>query len=117
MWKAWDAEDPAAADEICRRTRRRPRRLDAGAGAAHASGVWDDLAACESGGDWSINTGNGYYGGLQFSGSTWLSYGGGESASRADQASRDVEIAVRRAGPQRRRVQRLAELRGNLGLL
>ena len=58
------------------------------------AGVWDDLADCESGGNWSINTGNGYSGGLQFSGSTWLNYGGGEFAERADQASRDEQITV-----------------------
>jgi hypothetical protein len=40
------------------------------------SGVWDQLAQCESGGNWSINTGNGYYGGLQFSLGTWQAYGG-----------------------------------------
>jgi hypothetical protein len=62
--------------------------------AAQPSGVWDDLAACESGGNWTIATGNGYFGGLQFSGSTWRKYGGGEFAERADQASRDEQIAV-----------------------
>lgn len=41
---------------------------------------WDKLAQCESGGNWAINTGNGYYGGLQFSYGTWLAYGGGEFA-------------------------------------
>ncbi len=40
------------------------------------AGVWDKIAACESGGNWSINTGNGYYGGLQFSAATWKSVGG-----------------------------------------
>jgi hypothetical protein len=48
-----------------------------GAGAANADSVnWDAIAACESGGNWSINTGNGYYGGLQFSPSTWRANGG-----------------------------------------
>ncbi|WP_137120702.1 transglycosylase family protein [Segeticoccus rhizosphaerae] len=65
-----------------------------GAGAAHASGVWDRVAACESGGNWSINTGNGFYGGLQFTSSTWLGYGGGAYASRADLASKSAQIAV-----------------------
>jgi uncharacterized protein YabE (DUF348 family) len=55
---------------------------------------WDAVAACESGGNWSINTGNGYYGGLQFSGSTWLSNGGGVYASRADLASKAEQIAI-----------------------
>jgi len=56
--------------------------------------MWDRVAACESGGNWSINTGNGYYGGLQFSYSTWLAYGGGDFAQRADLASRAEQITV-----------------------
>ncbi|WP_342783587.1 resuscitation-promoting factor [Rudaeicoccus suwonensis] len=60
---------------------------------AHAA-MWDRIAACESGGDWSINTGNGYYGGLQFSASTWLANGGGQFAARADLASRAEQITV-----------------------
>jgi uncharacterized protein YabE (DUF348 family) len=56
--------------------------------------MWDRVAQCESGGNWSINTGNGYYGGLQFSASTWLAYGGGDFASRADLASRAEQITV-----------------------
>ena len=64
------------------------------AGPAQASSVWDAVAACESGGNWSINTGNGYYGGLQFSQSTWVAYGGARYAWRADQASREEQIAV-----------------------
>ncbi|SFF71868.1 Transglycosylase-like domain-containing protein [Blastococcus tunisiensis] len=55
---------------------------------------WDAVAQCESGGNWSINTGNGYYGGLQFSSSTWLGYGGGSYAPRADLATREQQIAV-----------------------
>ena len=63
--------------------------------ASAADGVtWDALAQCESGGDWAINTGNGYYGGLQFSASTWQAFGGGAYASRADLASREEQIAV-----------------------
>ena len=56
--------------------------------------TWDSLAGCESGGNWSINTGNGYYGGLQFSASTWTAFGGGAYAPRADLASREQQIAV-----------------------
>lgn len=56
--------------------------------------TWDRVAACESGGNWHINTGNGYYGGLQFAASTWRSYGGGAYASRADLASKGAQIAV-----------------------
>ena len=55
---------------------------------------WDGVAACESGGNWAINTGNGFYGGLQFDSGTWLSNGGGAYASRADLASRAEQIAV-----------------------
>ena len=53
--------------------------------------VWDKLAQCESGGNWSINTGNGYYGGLQFSLSTWREYGG---KGYPHQASRDEQIRI-----------------------
>lgn len=56
--------------------------------------VWDSLAQCESGGDWSINTGNGFSGGLQFTPSTWHAYGGGEYAADASQATREQQIAV-----------------------
>ena len=63
----------------------------AGNAEAAPSSVWDSVAACESGGNWSINTGNGYYGGLQFSGSTWRGYGGDGSAP---DASREAQITV-----------------------
>ena len=70
----------------------------AGIGAANsasaAGNVWDSVAACESGGNWSINTGNGYYGGLQFSSSTWRGYGGAQFAARADLASKSAQITV-----------------------
>ncbi|GAA1474538.1 DUF3235 domain-containing protein [Corynebacterium felinum] len=55
---------------------------------------WDRLAQCESGGNWAINTGNGYHGGLQFAPSTWRGFGGGEFAPYAYQASREQQIAV-----------------------
>ena len=61
---------------------------------AATSRTWNRLAECESGGNWHINTGNGYYGGLQFTSGTWLAYGGGKFARRADLASRDQQIAV-----------------------
>ncbi|WP_368397061.1 transglycosylase family protein [Streptomyces sclerotialus] len=57
-------------------------------------GVWDRIAACESGGKWNINTGNGYYGGLQFSASTWREFGGHAYAPSAHQAGRAEQIAV-----------------------
>ncbi|CCK31172.1 peptidoglycan-binding protein [Streptomyces davaonensis JCM 4913] len=65
-----------------------------GNAAAADGGVWDRIAQCESGGNWHINTGNGYYGGLQFSASTWSAYGGGAYAATADRASKDQQIAV-----------------------
>jgi uncharacterized protein YabE (DUF348 family) len=55
------------------------------------SGAWDRIAQCESGGNWHANTGNGYYGGLQFSLSTWRAYGG---PSRPDLVSREQQIAI-----------------------
>lgn len=63
---------------------------------AHAasSETWDALAQCESGGDWDINTGNGYYGGLQFAASTWREFGGLKYAERADLASREEQILI-----------------------
>lgn len=63
------------------------------AGAATVA-QWDQVAACESGGDWSINTGNGYYGGLQFSQQTWNGFGGQQYAPSADQATKEQQIAV-----------------------
>ncbi|WP_445154952.1 ubiquitin-like domain-containing protein [Arthrobacter sp. Hor0625] len=56
--------------------------------------MWDKIAQCESGGNWSINSGNGYYGGLQFDIQTWLGSGGGAYASNASQASKAQQIAV-----------------------
>lgn len=58
------------------------------------SSVWDDLARCESGGNWGINSGNGYYGGLQFSHATWHGYGGGEFAEYPHEATREEQIVV-----------------------
>jgi len=66
----------------------------AGNSVAADGGVWDRIAQCESGGNWHINTGNGYYGGLQFSAGTWRAYGGTAYAPTADQASRSAQIAV-----------------------
>ncbi|GGY01336.1 transglycosylase family protein [Streptomyces minutiscleroticus] len=65
-----------------------------GGAAATDGGVWDRIAQCESGGNWHINTGNGFYGGLQFTPSTWRAYGGGAYAASAHQASRAQQIAV-----------------------
>ncbi|WP_435858701.1 transglycosylase family protein [Streptomyces pathocidini] len=67
-----------------------------GATSASAASVdtWEKVAQCESGGNWSINTGNGYYGGLQFSQSSWKAAGGTQYAARADLATKDQQIAV-----------------------
>lgn len=69
-------------------------RSSAAAPAVAGGSVWDSIAACESGGNWAINTGNGFQGGLQFTPSTWAGYGGTAYAPSADQASREQQIAV-----------------------
>ncbi|MGW0995523.1 transglycosylase family protein [Streptomyces sp. NPDC002523] len=67
-----------------------------GAASAHAADgtTWDKVAECESGGSWSADNGNGYYGGLQISHEDWVKYGGTRYAENADQASRSQQIAV-----------------------
>jgi murein DD-endopeptidase MepM/ murein hydrolase activator NlpD len=70
-----------------------PLTLTGTAEAADVS-VWDKVAKCESTNNWSINTGNGYYGGLQFTQSTWEAYGGLKYAARADLATKAEQIAV-----------------------
>ena len=82
-------------------TKKRPTTTTSTSGSTSGAGInlaraamWDSIAQCESGGNWSINTGNGYYGGLQFLTSTWLSSGGGDFAPRADLASRAEQITV-----------------------
>ena len=64
------------------------------ASSAQASTVWDRVAACESGGNWSINTGNGYYGGLQFSDRTWDGFGGERYAPTANRATKAQQITI-----------------------
>ena len=72
--------------------------------------VWDRLAQCESGGNWAINTGNGYYGGLQFSLGTWRAYGGTGLPSQHQPRDADRH---RHQGPRRLgRVRRLAGVCG-----
>ncbi|MFD7628663.1 transglycosylase family protein [Streptomyces sp. NPDC059851] len=68
--------------------------MTAGTASAATASEWDRVAQCESGGNWSINTGNGYYGGLQFSASTWAGYGGKAYAPQAHQASKAQQIAI-----------------------
>ena len=74
-------------------TKEKVEKVVAAPATNYASGgtVWDSLAQCESGGNWAINTGNGYYGGLQFNLGTWQSYGG---TGYPHQASRETQIAV-----------------------
>src|SRR6185312_6546446 len=70
--------------------------LLAAAPAANAApdSVWDRVAQCESSGNWNINTGNGFFGGLQFTSSTWRAFGGAQFAGSANQASREQQIIV-----------------------
>lgn len=77
--------------------------------------IWDEIAQCESTGNWHINSGNGYYGGLQFNIPTWLSNGGGQYAPRADLATREQQIAVAELVRSRRGLQPW-ECAGKLGL-
>ncbi|MEV0701103.1 transglycosylase family protein [Saccharopolyspora sp. NPDC050389] len=71
-----------------------PKVVRVGGKQPPSSGVWDKLVQCEAGGNWAINTGNGYYGGLQFNKSTWDAYGGDQYAPYPHQASREQQIAV-----------------------
>lgn len=86
------APAPAApkAATAAPRAQAAPKPAPAPAVASAGSGVWDQLAKCESGGNWAINTGNGYYGGLQFSLSSWKAVGG---SGYPHQASRDEQIS------------------------
>ena len=90
-------ETAAAAAQATQGGGGRAAAYSGGTRAADYSGggtAFDSIAQCESGGNWATNTGNGYYGGLQFSQSTWESAGGLDYAPRADLASRDQQIAV-----------------------
>ncbi len=91
------AEAAEAAARAARRSSSSGSGYSGGGRAADYSGgstSYDAIAQCESGGNWSTNSGNGYYGGLQFLQSTWEGAGGLEYAPRADLASRDQQIAV-----------------------
>ncbi len=68
--------------------------VTAGQAQAASDNVWDQVANCESGGNWSTNTGNGFHGGLQFTSSTWRSFGGTQFAPTAHQATREEQIAI-----------------------
>jgi len=66
----------------------------AGQAGAATDREWDQVAHCESGGNWAINTGNGYHGGLQFTQGTWAAHGGGQYAPSAQMATKEEQIAV-----------------------
>jgi len=68
--------------------------VTAGQAQAAPDNVWDRVAQCESGGNWGISTGNGFQGGLQFTQSTWRSFGGNQFASTANRASREQQIVI-----------------------
>jgi hypothetical protein len=78
--------------------------------------TWDRLAMCESSGNWAANTGNGYYGGLQFSLATWQGYDGTEFAAYPHQATREEQIAVAERLYARRGFQPWPACRAELGL-
>lgn len=86
LWEKWYGEDPDAAMEFAL-SQPPPAEPQAVSG----NSVWDRLAQCESGGNWSINTGNGYSGGLQFLPSTWRANGG---SGMPHQNSREEQIRV-----------------------
>jgi LysM repeat protein len=71
-----------------------PVQATSAAPASSGGANWAAIAACESGGNWSANTGNGFYGGLQFTQQTWLAYGGGQYAASANLASPAQQVAV-----------------------
>lgn len=73
----------------------------AGHASAATDGEWDKVASCESGGNWAINTGNGFYGGVQFDQNTWERSGGLRYAARADLATREEQIAIATVTQQR----------------
>ncbi|SHN11454.1 LysM peptidoglycan-binding domain-containing protein [Actinacidiphila paucisporea] len=87
---------PATAHAALGTPAEQPRQAAAGA-VERARSVWDDLAMCESSGDWHINSGNSFYGGLQFWQPTWVMFGGLKYARRADLAAPEQQIAVAEA--------------------
>ncbi|MCG6500342.1 transglycosylase family protein, partial [Kitasatospora sp. A2-31] len=68
--------------------------VTANAASAAPASVWDKVAQCEATGNWAINTGNGFYGGLQFTSSTWAAFGGTAYAPQAHQATKAQQIAI-----------------------
>jgi uncharacterized protein YabE (DUF348 family) len=91
--------EKVTSEPVTRRVRVGTKSSDGNTGSTEGldlsrADMWDRIAACESSGNWSINTGNGYYGGLQFDSQTWLGAGGGDYAPRADLATREQQITV-----------------------
>lgn len=68
--------------------------VTATASSAAPASTWDKVAQCEATGNWSIDSGNGFYGGLQFTSSTWAAFGGTQYASQANQATAAQQIAI-----------------------
>lgn len=92
------AAQPTAPAQTKTKPTQQPVATRSAAPASAGAGVWDRLAACESGGNWAINSGNGYYGGLQFSLSSWRAVGGSgypHQASKAEQISRAEMLKAR----------------------
>ena len=85
---------PAASASAPQAEPAAPVQATSAAPASSGGANWSAIAACESGGNWSANTGNGFYGGLQFTQQTWLAYGGGQYAASANLASPAEQIAV-----------------------
>ena len=83
-----------AAVSVTQATPSAAASVSTAAPASSGGANWSAIAACESGGNWSASTGNGFYGGLQFTEQTWLGYGGGQYASSANQATKAQQIAV-----------------------
>ena len=85
---------PAASASAAQAGPAAPQQATSAAPASSGGVNWAAIAACESGGNWSANTGNGFYGGLQFTQQTWLANGGGQYAASANLASPAQQIAV-----------------------
>ena len=86
---------PSAASPVSAPAAAPPASTGAAPAPGSSGGVnWSAIAACESGGNWSTNTGNGFYGGLQFTQQTWQAYGGSQYAASANQATPAQQIAV-----------------------
>jgi hypothetical protein len=94
-WRTWKLELPQPVQVLASAP---PAQAAAPPQTGPPSSVWTRLAACESGGNWATNSGNGYYGGLQEDMTFWRNYGGTAYASRPDLASASAQIAVAQRG-------------------